>query len=141
MEERHDGMAEDHARPHIAHHLSDFFPHGRFVAMNRAVAAGCFFFLERAMGEAQPGIIQKLPAIGAERSCRPMMIMAIDVDHRFNGFVFPRHSWLAGEIVLLFLCRVCHVGGLKLSCKLAAVMLENVFNAGSYPGQKKITKY
>ena len=138
MEERHDGMAEDHARPHIAHHLSDFFPLGRFVAMNRAVAAGCFFFLERAMDEAQPGIIQKIPAVGAERLCHPMMIMAIDADHRFDGFVFPCHSWLAGEIVLFFLCRVCHGGGLKLSCKLAAVMLEILLMQDQYFVKKKL---
>jgi hypothetical protein len=56
------------------------------VAMNGTLGAGRLFSAESATIQSQPGVIHQALALVTELF--PMMIAAIDLDHRFNGFEF-----------------------------------------------------
>ena len=81
-------MAVEHAEASVTHHLSDLFPHGRFVAVDGARGAFGFVVTEGALFEAAGGVVAKLAALRAEAFFRTVVAAAEDFDHRYHGAAF-----------------------------------------------------
>lgn len=88
VEERHERVGEQHARPGVAHHCADAFAFFRRVAMDRAFAAGGLVVLERAVAQSFVGVVKQFPAICAEFSLTPVAITAVTADHGRHGARF-----------------------------------------------------
>gem|GEM_PF-2160811 len=88
VQERKDGVAQEHSRAGVAHDGADTFPHGGFVAMNRAVGAGGFVRAEAASVGARDGVIEQLRAFRAEGTGGCVMSAAVHPDHRADCAFF-----------------------------------------------------
>lgn len=94
MAQCHERMAVQHARTGIAHDFSYAVPHFRLVAVNRAIATCRFFFLKWTEPQSFSGILEKLGALQAKFYAGFMVSIAIDRDHRLDGFQFSCKAWL-----------------------------------------------
>jgi len=102
-------VMQEHAWAGVAHDLSDPALERLPVAVNPAVFARGFVFLERALGESECRVLEQLCAVGAElRSGAGCMVMtAIDLDHCLDGFELACNRlgaevwivWVHGHIV------------------------------------------
>ena len=102
-------VMQEHAWAGIAHDLPDPALERLPVAMNPAVFARGFVFLERALGESECRVLEELCAVGAEP--RPgawcMLFTAIDFDHCLDGSELACNrpgaevwiAWVHGHIV------------------------------------------
>jgi hypothetical protein len=63
VSEGHDRIYYEHSGADGPHYFSDFFPHGRFIAVYLTFAAGGFSFLERAVGKTMVGIAEQFAAL------------------------------------------------------------------------------
>lgn len=84
-------MMIDHPGTRKTHHGLYLFSHGRCVAMDLAIGARCFTFLERTSVETPSGKIQKLSTLIAKLPARFMHVVTIDTDHRPDSLFFPDH--------------------------------------------------
>ena len=91
VKQRQNWMSAQHARPSVPHHCPNLLSHVRLVTMHRALGARGLVFPERTSVKTSQCIVQKLSAFMAEFTLAPMVIVAIEADHRFNGFAFPAH--------------------------------------------------
>ena len=95
MADSHQWMMKKHPGAGKSHNSPYFFSHFRFVAVDSAVAAGRFPFLERAIGQSQQGVIQQFLAFAAEFSfCGAMFLSAVKGNHFRNGPLFSPHSFV-----------------------------------------------
>jgi len=85
-------VGQEHARPGISHHFLDFSPLPRGVTVARAVAAGGFVLLERAMSQTSVGIGQECLAIIAKAVPALVTIAAEAADHEGHGPGLPLHA-------------------------------------------------
>ena len=81
----------NHPGAGVMHHRPYLFSHGRLVAMDAAIGARCFAFLERTPVETFPGIILKLSTFIAKPAVRFMHSAAVDLYHSTDGLLFPHH--------------------------------------------------
>ena len=78
-------MNKNHARAHVAHHLSYFVPVDWHIAVDFALAAARFVHAFRAPVEALTRIIEQGEAVGAHLvAMRRMMLVAIYGNHLAN---------------------------------------------------------
>ena len=103
----HDGMFPQHARTGVTHHDAGLFAAVALVTMHRAIGARRLFLAEPATLQPHFGVIQKLPAFGAQAGAAggppalPMMVAAINPRHRRHCFPFARQP-PASQIVSTF---------------------------------------
>jgi hypothetical protein len=74
----------------VSHDDPDLFAAVALVAMYRAFAAGRFFRAKTATVQSQAGIIQQ--SFGLVAKVFPVMVAAIDANHRFNGSEFASQA-------------------------------------------------
>ena len=91
-------VGEDHARAYGTHDRPDSVTHGWLVTMDRAVAAGGFPLLKRAVFKTFAGIGKEFSAIRTKdiaATAGPaigMVLSAILADHDSHGSSFPLHA-------------------------------------------------
>ena len=85
MGEGENGMTEQHPRSGVTHHFPNPFACRRFVAMYRAVRAGGFVFIERAVCDSLGGILCEFRARGAQPIGRGVIGAAEESDHALQG--------------------------------------------------------
>jgi hypothetical protein len=91
MERSENGMMIKHPWTGVLHHGPNLFSHGGPVAMDGAIRASRFPFLERTSVETSSGIIQKGSTFGTEFA-RFMNAATVDFYHCAHGLSFPQHS-------------------------------------------------
>ena len=90
MIDSQEGMAQGHFGTRVTHHFADVFPHGRLVAVNRAVGAHRLFIAPGTLSESGQGVVDECRAGLAEAIViRRMVILAVDFEHGSNGLFFP----------------------------------------------------
>lgn len=84
-------MIEHHSRAGKAHHLTDFLPHLRFVAMHSAVRAECLRFHKRTMIASGLCIAFQFSTFAAESAFGVVLLSAVQRDHLRHHllFLFP----------------------------------------------------
>ncbi len=86
-------MNKNHARAHVAHHLSYFVPVDWHIAVDFALAAARFVHAFRAPVEALTRIIEQGEAVGAHLvAMRRMMLVAIYGNHLADDLLLARYS-------------------------------------------------
>ena len=91
MEESQDWIGPEHARPGIAHHLPNLFPHSGRIAMDLASAAGGLFCLKRAFLQTLARISEKGRALETKLFVSLVMVSAVAPDHQLHGFSLTAH--------------------------------------------------
>ena len=91
MGNRRNRMIEHHSRAGKAHHLTDFLPHLRFVAMHSAVRAECLRFHKRTMIASGLCIAFQFSTFAAEFAFGVVLLSAVQRDHLRHHllFLFP----------------------------------------------------
>ncbi len=82
-------MMKYHPGTGKTHHLSDFLPHFRLVAMNLAVGAESFRLHKGTFVAARPGIFFESLAFWTKLSVRMVIFFAVEFYHLGNHFLFP----------------------------------------------------
>ena len=92
MPDGEDRVAPQHARPCILHDLLDPGAHRRFVAVDRAAAAGGLFLLEGTNGQSFTGIGGKGTAFRAKTFLGAVVSATVERNHGLNGSSLECHS-------------------------------------------------
>ena len=85
-------MTPDHSGPGITHDGADLVAQLRLIAMDRAVTAGGFVFLERAARKPESCVFHQFPAFMTDLPLGMMMVFAIKSDHQLNGLLLSFHA-------------------------------------------------
>lgn len=89
-------MQENHARPHVAHHLADARPWLRCIAVGNALTAARFVIAVPASVQPAVGIVEQLAAAGAQLMLLGrVMVSAVDANHQGYSVLFalnPVHT-------------------------------------------------
>lgn len=88
---RQNRMAPEHAGAGIPHHLFDFFPHVRLVAMHGAFGAPGFILPERTFLQPLFYIGQKPAAFRAKVVFTAVVATAVKINHDSYGVEFRLH--------------------------------------------------
>jgi hypothetical protein len=97
----HSGMPVQHTGPSIAHHCANPHSHVRFVAVDRALGAGCLSTLERTVLETLLGIVPQRLTVGTQTVTGSMLALAKDADHGLYCSEFSGDSGMLVDHVLI----------------------------------------
>jgi hypothetical protein len=89
VKQRQNRVAVGHARACIAHDGADALAHGRFVAVNSAVAAGRLVRAKPSLSEPFMGVLQQFRALCAQFATGLVLPSAVDADHHLHSLGFP----------------------------------------------------
>lgn len=88
-------MHPQHFWSRKTHEVADSVSHVRFIAVPQAVAAASFPLLERAVSQAQQGILLQFLALVTQCLFSfAMMMLAEEANHCLNRFSLPLHPWM-----------------------------------------------
>ena len=85
-------VVQEHARTCVPHDFFHFLSHFRRVTVHQALGAGAFFLLERTLVQPHRGVLKKRAAFRAELAFGTVLVLAVNVNHGFNGFFLSRDS-------------------------------------------------
>ena len=85
-------MVEQHTRTRVTHDSLGFLAFFRLIAVDQAMGAGCLLLLEGTLIQSHSSVFQKLGAFWAEFPFPPVFVLAVNLNHRFDGFFLPLHS-------------------------------------------------
>jgi len=93
MTQAEDGMLPGHTRPGVAHHVLDLLAARALVAVDGALGAGWLCRAKAAAFQPHGGIIQESLAFRTEGCVGPMMVAAMNSDHRLHRLPFARQRF------------------------------------------------
>ncbi len=93
-------MRAQHARPSKSHHGFDLLAAIALVAVNRAFGAGRLFGAKPATFQAQPRVVEQVPAFNAQRAGSPVQMPAIKRNHGVNSSPLSREAGRRKAVVV-----------------------------------------